>query len=288
MVLILQGTAAVKIPRACRSDGLKVLGANVSLDNCSSKAIAVCVQRGWAAFKKHRSVLCGKRASLFRRLALLDRFVRPAVMYCIGSLNPTKRHLQSIRGMQGAMIRKMLGWKRPPEIELGEYMLTTARKVKRAVESSGLMWWDEYLLKQIYSWAGHLGRMSVYDPSRVALQSIQHKGRRYLISLQEEFGQQCHGKRFHVWRWEKMFYNYFGADWMQCTLDSDKWFDKFHQWLQWKRKTIKHLNYAHKETYRWMNFSVIDGQVNTSSDSTDRSGSSTSGDASSSTSSDQV
>jgi hypothetical protein len=151
--------------------------------------------------------------------------------------------------MQGAMIRKMLGWKRPPEIELGEYMLTTARKVKRAVESSGLMWWDEYLLKQIYSWAGHLGRMSVYDPSRVALQSIQHKGRRYLISLQEEFGQQCHGKRFHVWRWEKMFYQYFGDNWMNMTLESDSWNDRFSGWLEWRRRSFN--RYTKRKDNKW-------------------------------------
>ncbi len=167
-------------------------------------------------------------------------------------------------------------------------MKRTTVQIGKAVQETGTYWWDDYLLKQIYTWAGHVGRMTVYDPYRYALKTLQHRGRRYLLSLRAQFGQECHGRRFHVWRWEKMFYNYFGTDWMQCTLDSDKWFDEFHQWLQWKRKTIKHLDYAHKETYRWMNFSVIDGQVNTSSDSTDSSGSSTSGDSSSSTSSDQV
>ena len=121
-------------------------------------------------------------------------------MYCLGSLNPTGRHLQSFRAMHAAMIRKMLGHKRHPDVELGEYMHTAARKVKQAIENTGVLWWDDYLLKQIHSWAGHLGRMHAYDPGRVALQTVQHEGRRYLISLEQEFAQQCQGKRFHVWR----------------------------------------------------------------------------------------
>ena len=51
------------IPRVGWAVGLKVLGANVTLDNCSSKAISLCIQTGWIAFKKHSSILCGKRAA---------------------------------------------------------------------------------------------------------------------------------------------------------------------------------------------------------------------------------
>lgn len=106
ITLDLQGTV---ISRVGRAEGINVLGAHVTLDNNASKAITACVQKGWAAFWKHRSVLCKTHASLRKRMALLDRVVRPAVMYCVGSLNPTQGHLRCIKAMHSAMLRKMLG-----------------------------------------------------------------------------------------------------------------------------------------------------------------------------------
>ena len=126
-------------------------------------------------------------------------------------------------------------------------MESTARKVKQAIEVSGVLWWDDYLLKQIYSSAEDVGRMSAYDPTRVALQSSQHKGRQYLLSLQAELGQQCHGKRFHIWRWEKMCDQYFGEDWMQITLESDCWNDNLKSWLGWRRGAFNKQRRSHKE-----------------------------------------
>ena len=83
--------------------------------------------------------------------------------------------MRAFRSMHASMIRQMLGMRRPPDVDLSEYMVITARKVRKAVEATGFLWWDDYLPKQIYFWAGHVGRMSVYDGSRIVLQTIQHK-----------------------------------------------------------------------------------------------------------------
>ena len=152
-------------------------------------------------------------------------------------------------------------------------MRHTATKINRALGNTEILWWDDYLLKQIFTWAGHVGRMSVYDPHRLALKTLQHRGRRYLLSLREQFGQECHGRRFHVWRWEKMFYGYFGDDCIQSTLNSDNWYENFHGWLQWKRRSIRYSAFKHKETYKWMNFGDSSSGVTDSSSSSSSSSS---------------
>jgi len=156
----------------------------------------------------------------------------------------------------------------------------TAGIVKRAMLKTDTLWWDDYMLKQIFSWAGHVGRMQAYDPSRLVLQSFLHKSRRFLIFLQQSYGQQCHGQRFHVWRWEKSFYQFFGDSWLQHTLQSDEWNDKFTAWLIWRKRT---LNYkSHKDNkFSFLNVFndlVIEDYVSEaqsctdSSDTTDSSG----------------
>ena len=100
---------------------MKILGAQVTFDNCASVALQKCITNAWNAFNKHKGLLCSKRGSLKKRLDLLDKFVRPAVSYCIGSLHLTRRHLQQLRQTQFAMIRKMLGRIRPSEETVGVY-----------------------------------------------------------------------------------------------------------------------------------------------------------------------
>ncbi len=174
------------------------------------------------------------------------------------SLNPTSRHLQAIRTMHGAMIRKMLGLKRDPDSSLGEYMRHTSIQINKAMTACGVLWWDDYFLKQIYSWAGHIGRMAVYDPSRVVLQTLKHKSRKYLLSLQSQFGQQCHGRRFHVWRWEKAFYDHFGEDWMYRTIVSETWDDGFLAWLSWRKCVFNRQRRILKSSpFKWMSFDCI-------------------------------
>lgn len=107
---------------------------------------------------------------------------------------------------------------------------------------------------------GHLARMRIYEPSRIALHFLQHKGRQYLISLQDEFGQQCHGKRFHVWRYEKMFYQHFGDDWQTLALDNEVWNDKFINLLNW-RKGVYNRQRVRRNEHKCSFISFIEGLV---------------------------
>ena len=38
------------------------------------------------------------------------------------------------------------------------------------------MWWNDYALKMVHGWAGHIGRMSVYDPERLIFKALMGAG----------------------------------------------------------------------------------------------------------------
>ena len=221
--------------RAPRALGFKVLGAQVSFDQSAAAAINRCFSNAWAAFSKHRSILCSHTASPARRFHLLERFVRPVVMFAIGSLNLTRRHLRQFRGLHFRMLRKILSVQRPPEVPLEDYMRHTADRVNRTMDSTGISWWDDRALKTVHSWAGHLGRMSIYDPARWVYRALQFRNRHYLLQLEEAHGSQCHGRRFCPWRWEHNFYGYYGADWIAETIRNDDWAASFRQWVHWRK-----------------------------------------------------
>ena len=117
------------IPRAPRSEGIKVLGAQVSFDDSATAALKRCFVNAWSAFNKHRRLLCSPCARPDRRIALLNRHVRPAVAYCVGSLNLTKQQLRSTHGLHFRMLRKMFGRLRPPEENLSTYLRTVAARI---------------------------------------------------------------------------------------------------------------------------------------------------------------
>ena len=117
---------------------------------------------------------------------------------------------------------------------MATFCADTASKINRLVDSAKSFWWDTVALRQAHTWAGHFGRMALYDKTRWAYRALKHRNYEYLCALQQEFGSQCHGRRFHVWRWERAFYSYYGPDWQSATLDPEGWSASFGNWLTWR------------------------------------------------------
>ena len=243
----------VVIPRALRAHGFKVLGAQISFDNSATAALNKLITNAWAAFQKNQKKLCSKSASFLRRVVLLDRFVRPVAMYCVGSLNPTRRQLQMFHSLHFKMLRRMLGRVRMQTTPLAEYLQEVARSINNTIAKSGVLWWSDYALKTIHSWAGHLGRMILYDRDRLVSRSLLHKNRKYLLALEASTGSQCHGRRFHVWRWERNLYEFYGPDWLERTYNNDDWNDGFGEWLSWRKNDFnsrKRIGYRSTKRFK--------------------------------------
>ncbi len=229
--LCVDGHVFHRVPRA---EGFKVLGSQVSFDQSAAAAMRRCFANAWTAFQKHRAVLCCRRAPLARRFTLLDRFVKPAALFGAGSLNLTRHQLQQYRGLHRRMLRKIVGVQRPEDMTLADYMHHVNFVVSRYAESFGTVWWDEAALKAVYTWAGHVGRMSIYNPERLVYRALVHRNRQYLLHLERTHGNQCHGHRIHTWRWERALYGFYGSEWVAQTINNDCWLDSFQKWLWWR------------------------------------------------------
>ena len=118
-----------------------------------------------------------------------------------------------------------------------EYMQQTAEKLNKYRLHRNLRRWDEEALLKCYTWAGHVARMQKYSTNRLALKVLAYRDARYLATLESMYGQQCHGKRFHVWRWEQQISQIYGKEWWQQALEGEKWEDLREHWLI-KRKSV--------------------------------------------------
>ena len=94
------------IERAERRKGMKILGAIVTADNVATAPLEYSIQKAWAAFNRHKKVLCCKNANMRPRFCLLNRFVLPVLRYCAGSLHLTKVHFGYLRRIQNTMMKK--------------------------------------------------------------------------------------------------------------------------------------------------------------------------------------
>lgn len=149
-------------------------------------------------------------------------------MYCVGSINFTKNQLRRFHGVHFKMLRRILAWRRRSDYTaIGDVLADVANRVQSLFDKSGLEWWDTYALRQVHAWAGYVCRMRVYDPTRWVLRALRFRDHRFLARLVEDFGTQCHGHRFHVWRWERTFYDHYGDDWPLLPLNGDEWNEAF-------------------------------------------------------------
>lgn len=105
------------------------------------------------------------------------------------------------------------------------YFQKLADKIKDWKKYLDVFNWDEYYVYQAYRWAGHVSRMSVWAPRRLTHQTMRFRDYKYLTWLEAEFGDQCHGRRLHIWRWEHMLVKSFGRVWHDLRLKAEHWDD---------------------------------------------------------------
>lgn len=94
--------------------------------------------------------------------------------------------------------------------------------------------WSVMYYRRVYTWAGHVARMGLYDPSRLTYVVMRFKN--YESVLRQSFrGHQGHGGRFCVWRWESQIYSALGANWEVYALGREYWaalLDTLTAWRQ--------------------------------------------------------
>ena len=229
----------VELPRASRSVGFKVLGAVVTFDNVFEVELQHRISRAWRAFYSFVDVLCCRVAPWGARLELLTVLVSTSLFWCSGSWNLTARQCTKLRGIQQQMLQRMLGSRPCSEETKEEFMIRTNSKLKEIKQRHGVKGWDAVYHGSVFQWAGHVARIPQYDPSRLTHKVLHH---RCWDEIQEianrNGGNQMHGKRVRIWRWERPLYKYFGdASWERAAQDKIEWSSKLESMIFWRCKS---------------------------------------------------
>ena len=171
-----------------------------------------------------------------------------SLLYGVGTLNMTQRHLQRLRATENHMMRLML--RRVNDLPPAEgpedldptatYMEESHRELNQWRERHNWARWDTLALERVHAWAGHVARFAKYSPQRWAFKALQYRGIQYLRQLERSIGTQGHPKRFHVWRWELQFTRAFGDNWMELAANQEQWADTCNSWVRGRRLWAKH------------------------------------------------
>ena len=79
-----------------------------------------------------------------------------------------------------------------------EYMSMANSLLNRLRAKHHWVRWDQQALAQVHSWAGHVARFQAYTPKRWALHVLTYRNNKYLRTLEQMTGSQCHARRFRV------------------------------------------------------------------------------------------
>ena len=161
----------------------------------------------------------------------LRRVVLPSLLYGMGALNLTQKQLQRIRATENNMMRRILRMAPDPEDGSGDYMATTNAAIQAFRVKFGLLRWDKEAWGRVYEWAGHVARFGHWAADRLAWRVLKFRDSQYLSKVKAIYGTQCHGKRFHCWRWEQQLSQFLGPEWGQTARDEEGWRDAKTDWL---------------------------------------------------------
>ena len=75
------------------------------------------------------------------------------------------------------------------------------------------------------SWAGHTSRMTDYDSDRLTCRVLHFRNWSWIQNVASaNRGNQLHGKRLRIWRWERPLYKFFkDRDWELAAQDKSEW-----------------------------------------------------------------
>jgi len=148
-------------------------------------------------------------------------------------------YIKRIQKAQNDMLVKIVGLRKGPDETVGDFRKKCYSKVcDLKARWNCIVWTDFYYLKH-FEWAGHVARLVTYGKGRVSYRVLQYMNYDYLDRLEDVYGKgrQNHGRRFHVWRWERCIQKYWGrrVDWRDIALDRTSWAENVQSFVEWRR-----------------------------------------------------
>ena len=120
------------------------------------------------------------------------------------------------------------------ELEM-QYVHRSNRQVREHDIEAGMGDLDVVVLKRRYSFAGHLARLQVHDPSRMTCRVLNYRSCRECRTRQVLTGSQGHPGIYFIGGWESQFDRSFMArslDWQEVALDKRAWMRHVEPWCR--------------------------------------------------------
>ncbi len=106
--------------------------------------------------------------------------------------------------------------------------------------------WEAMIHREHFSWAGWVARLAHFDPNRPTFRVLTHKLHRDVVRRAKERGRenrpdQGHGRRLHVWQWERALFKLpasltHGEYWLEAALDPRAWAKSLDQLVAHRSK----------------------------------------------------
>jgi len=230
----------VEIKRVRRSEGFKALGCQVTFDGRNGAELNARVAKCWKAFGKFSSILCNRNSPWGKRVAMLGMLLESCLFWCSGSWMLDNRLLSKLNGVQGKMLRKMLGKPREALMTPEDYVKESNASLKLLKDKHHFLDWDLRVLKHHFGWAGHVSRLRTLDPDRITHRILTFKDARWLKLIESQNnGRQLHGRLFRDWRWEQPLVRWARQqgvdDWHSLAEDSCAWKSCLDEAANWWR-----------------------------------------------------
>ena len=215
------------IERRSRDDGFKALGCIISADGHIQLELHNRFCQAWNSFFKHAETLCSKTTPIAKRIDLLKMVVEPSLFWCAGSWHLNCQQRSNLRGLQRAMIMKMMGPKRRKDEHNDIYFPRLQDAINEIIVKNGWLQWDLRAKDFYFRWAGQVSRTAARSPDALTCRALHLWNIAYIKALAvRNNGRQGHGRRLHVWRWEADIFKYgeyCEKYWESLTTDISEW-----------------------------------------------------------------
>ena len=145
--------------------------------------------------------------------------------------------------MQNQMFRRMVGMWLFLNESPTEFMIRSNKYLKELRESLFKESWSETYTRSVYRWAGHVARLSLHDPQRLTLHVLYYKNYAWILN-QSVNGNQGHGRRLRIWRWETNLYKALGPAWQDYAFHRDTWDGLLDTLVKWRASDAWNLPYS--------------------------------------------
>ena len=217
-----------EVKRVKRHIGFPALGCQITFDGRNGMELNSRIAKSWQAFGKFAGILCNRNAPWGKRVAMLGMLLESCLFWCSGSWMLDNRLLSKLNGVQGKMLRRMLGRKIEPSDTPEDYVIESNRTLKHLKKKHNFIDWDIRVLKHHFGWAGYVSRLRKTDPTRLTHKVLSYKDAQWLRLIESNnAGRQLHGRNFRDWRWEQPLVrwarSHYIDDWHTLADDRAAW-----------------------------------------------------------------